>query len=368
MPKQLLLLALALGWLPAQTALAQFNESSYGGSLEALEAHNRELEAEAARCRAILDESLAGGGSCCGDCCLTPAAWFDPCCCGPTWSAYVAGDAWRDVADVDGSNNFGNRFGIDATWAINDCGVRGHAGMGYGVYDYHGRDFLPSQSSTEQQVYLTAGVYRRASGCCGDQWTWAASYDFLNDNHYGQSGESIDLHQVRFLVGRMMNPCNEVGVWGAFGVADDDYGRFLWPPGRVEVQDQVNLYWRRYWDFGGQTMLYAGLAQTNFFSTENVDLITLPGTESGDDYTEFVIGLRGTAPLTCNMGLFGGAHYVIPSSGGGTQPPAFFPAAVQESWNVTFGVVWVRGCSLPLLPTADNGWLGKRTSGFLQRG
>ena len=41
---------------------------------------------------------------------------------------------------------------------------------------------------------------------------------------------------------------------------------------------------------------------------------------------------------------------------------------LQETWNVTFGLIWVRGCSLPVLPVADNGWLGKRMIGFQSQG
>lgn len=62
----------------------------------------------------------------------------------------------------------------------------------------------------------------------------------------------------------------------------------------------------------------------------------------------------------------GGFHYVIPSTSGGLlSEDGLLPraAASEESWNVTFGLMWVRGCNLPVLPGADNGWLGKRIIG-----
>ena len=40
----------------------------------------------------------------------------------------------------------------------------------------------------------------------------------------------------------------------------------------------------------------------------------------------------------------------------------------EEAWNVIFGLIWVRGCSLPVLPVADNGWLGQRMIGFQSQG
>ena len=323
----------------------------------ALRSHVRELEVRNSELEAAVAEM--GGG--CG-CCLSPAGWFDPCCCGPTWSFSLNGDGWTDHGEVfDSEDNFGNRFTLEATWDLNDSGVRGHLGGGYGIYNYHGRrgQAQGRDDGAEQQVYLTAGLYRRGSGCCGDCWTWGLAYDYLHDNHYGSFANAVELNQFRFLVGRLIDPCNELGVWGAVGLDDDDLlvfrDRTL---AEVEAQDQIHLYWRRYYDFGGETMLYAGLTSPNasFFQR------SAPVLDSNDDLTEAVIGLRGIAPLTCNVGLVGGFHYLIPSARGGLSGARFTgrSAAEQETWNVTFGVVWVRGCSLPVLPVADNGWMTKR--------
>jgi hypothetical protein len=176
----------------------------------------------------------------------------------------------------------------------------------------------------------------------------------MSDDDYGIIAESIGVHQLRFLLGRLTSSCDEVGIWGAFGLQDDELDEFG-PRLEVEPQDQLNLYWRRYFPFGGETMLYSGLADPN---------LEVPGFINDDnELTELVIGLRGTAPLSCNLGLFGGFHYVIPSASGDGDSPF---GSLEESWNVTFGVMWVRGCSLPVLPVADNGWFGKRL--FFQGG
>ena len=346
-----------------QASDASFSHVDYHDAAS-LRARARELEARNAELEAV----LAGGEGGCG-CCLQPAGWFDPCCCGPTWAFSLNGDGWSDHGDFGLENNFGNRFTLDATWDLGGNGVRGHLGAAYGIYDYHGRiissGFRDNTASAEQQIFVTAGLYRRGSGCCGDDWTWAIAYDYLNDNNYDLFGDNIEAHQFRFLLGRLVNPCNEFGVWGAIGIDDDDLSYDGIVPGTVEAQDQAHLYWRRYYDFGGETMLYAGL------TSHNAALNTFPnltGLDTNDDLTEAVIGLRGIAPLTCNIGLVGGFHYLIPSASGG-QFGEFNErvAAFEESWNVTFGLVWVRGCSLPALPTADNGWMTKRiTADFSQ--
>lgn len=329
-------------------------------SIQALQAANAQLEAEIARYRQMTGnlplgvqfanhaaslDAVQPGGSCDG-CCIAPrcrANWFDPCCPNRTFSMFVAGDGWRDASEDSWPNNFGLRIGGDFTWAIGSSGVRGHVGAAYGAYDLHGRE-TANFSSTEQQFFLSTGLYRRASGVNGDHWTWAVSYDYLNDNHYGVDAESVRFHQIRFLGGRRVSPFNEFGTWGAFNLASD----FLDFYGPTKVQNQLSLYWRHYYQFGGQTMLYAGMAQPNWSATIN-------------KLSEGVVGIRGIAPLSNHLGLIGGVHYVIPSASAGFQ--AGGPGAMEEeSWNITFGMIWVPGCgcSLPVLPVADNGWLGKR--------
>lgn len=346
---------LSLCWL---TATAQAQDAP---TIQALQAEHARLEAEVARYRQLANDQLglqtasvtdsledapcdgaAGDG---GGCYEPPCVnWFDPCCQNRTLSVFFAGDAWRDFSEIDWSSNFGGRIGADLTWAMGDRGVRGHVGASYGAYDLHGR-LTQNQSSTQQQFFLSTGLYHWASGLGSDRWTWAVNYDYLNDNHYGVAAESVRFHQIRFLGGRRVSPFNEFGVWGGFGLAGSYTDNFI----PAKVQNQLNLYWRHFYEFGGQTMLYAGMAQPAVAIT-------------GNALTEGVVGLRGIAPLTNNWGLIGGVHYVIPSASGGQPIGGFPPSSLEENWNVTFGVIWVPGCgcSLPVLPVADNGWLGKR--------
>ncbi|MBI1902749.1 MAG: hypothetical protein HYS13_16750 [Planctomycetia bacterium] len=358
-------LGLAIACLAfAAPARAQVGNVGYAAdNNESLQARITELESELSRYR------NGEGGSCCNDghdgcdgCCGGPCVdWFNPDCCDPTIVAFVTGDGWSDFNDATDElgtpNNFGNRFGVEATSLLGDSDVRGHVGASYGIYDYHGRNGagLGADSSSEEQVFITLSAYRRASGCCDDRYSWAVAYDYLHDDDYGVelNGQAIDISQVRFLVGYMTNPCNEFGVWGAFGVEDEPYVN-QFGLGEVEAQDQLNAYWRRYSSCGGETMVYVGIADPNFESA----VLNL---NRDNELSEWVIGVRGIAPLTCNVGLFGGFHYVIPSASGAGMSLVNQRAHEEENWNVTFGIMAVRGCNLPLLPVADNGWFAKRS-------
>jgi hypothetical protein len=352
-------LGLAIACLAfAAPARAQYVNVGYmGESNESLVARISELEAELNRYR-----NGEGGCGCndgCDGCCdCLCADWFNPCCCDPTIVAFVTGDGWSDFNDATDNlgtpNNFGNRFGLEGTALLGDSDVRGHVGVSYGIYDYHGRNNFGPDSSAEEQIFITLSAYRRASGCCDDRTSWAIAYDYLHDDDYGieLNGQAIDISQVRFLVGYMTNPCNEFGLWGAFGIEDEPYVN-QFGLGEVEAQDQLNAYWRRYSSCGGETMVYVGIADPNAESA-------VLNFNADNELSEWVIGVRGIAPLSCNVGLFGGFHYVIPSATGAGGSPTG-TSHEEESWNVTFGVMAVRGCNLPLLPVADNGWFTKRS-------
>jgi hypothetical protein len=87
---------------------------------------------------------------------------------------------------------------------------------------------------------------------------------------------------------------------------------------------------------------------------------------------QLALGLRGHAPLSCRVALFGNMHYVVPStSPGDIQPNGFNNSYSEETWNMTFGIVFYPGgkaasgnvsghAGLPYLPVADNGTFAVR--------
>ncbi len=290
-------------------------------------------------------QAPAAAGSPWSDCGECIGSWWD------NTSIFFAGDAWRTRADDDYPGNFGFRTGFNTALAgCWDAPIRMQLGASFAGYDLGGRDGdlgadPDSSASVEQQIFATFGCYQRSDICQRRPWSWGAVIDLLYDNHLGEEAEEVFNRQVRFQLGYTWDEANEFGAWGAVQInwaryVSDTLGRT-----RVRGLDQLNFFWHRNWALGGDTWLYAGIAEE-------------PG--------EWTLGFLGQAPLSPAVALFGGVTYVVPSSPAGDPPPGIGQFYAEEYWNVSFGIVWYPGCKaaretasgprgLPLLPLADNG-------------
>jgi len=265
--------------------------------------------------------------------------WFQNTC------VFIAGDGWKNIFDDDDNNNFGFRTGFNM--GVNLPGqraVRGQVGLSYGAYDLHGREGLLSRDDPiEQQVFGTAGVFKRSMVACGDRLAWGAVYDVMASESAGERADSLRLSQLRGYVGYAINERNEVGTWMAFRLMKDYAER---QRVRVDTTDQANVFWHHTWKLGGDTTAYAGWA---------------------DDPANVVVGLSGRVPLNNHAALFANVHYMIPSTTGGDVHPTIGTDDIfsQEAWNVSFGIMFYRGgkavsrdvsgsFGMPLLPVADN--------------
>lgn len=283
--------------------------------------------------------------NCCAGCDCGYGNWWD------NTSIFLAADSWRTRADDDYAASQGFRTGFNTGLGLWDCPVRLQIGGSYAGYDLSGRDGdlgadpLHS-SSTEQQMFFTGGVYRRSDICAGVPCSWGAVLDVNYDNHFGEQAQEILLTQARGIVGYALDEGNEIGVWGASRVNWQSLQSNV-PPGRFRVRglSQVNLFWHRNWDLGGDTWLYVGAAE---------------------DPAEWTIGLSGQAPLSQSVALFGGFAWGIPSAPEGDGNFGIDQNYSEQYWNLSFGIVWYPGwkatndtvsghAGLPLLPVADNG-------------
>lgn len=282
-------------------------------------------------------------GTCCNDCYTSGCG----CGCVGTWhdntSVFFAGDGWNTIADDDDNNNFGLRIGFNSGFALGDSALRGQFGASYGAYDFHGRegtDVANEEASIEEQVFLTGGVYKRSDVCCGDYLSYGLVYDVMLTDNTGERTDSIGIGQVRGLVGYALNEASEVGVWAAFRAGNDTVAGVPY-----RAMDQINFFWHYNWIYGADTMAYLGWS---------------------DDPGMMVFALNGQAPLSSSTALFGNVVYNLPSTGGGDTRGGVNDAFNQETWNVTFGLVYYFGgkavsrnvsgnAGLPLLPVADNG-------------
>ncbi len=255
--------------------------------------------------------------ACAGRVGLRGRGWLD------NTSFLFAGDGWKSIFDDDDNNNFGLRAGFNTGFSLlGDRPVRGQLGASFGAYDFHGREGLINRDDqVEQQLFVTAGLYKRSDVCRDDRLAWGVVYDLMASEDIGEAADDIRLAQIRSSVGYAINSSNEVGVWAAFRLMSSFADIEL---ERVDVMDQVSLFWHRTWSYGGDTWLYAGWA---------------------DDPGETVVGLRGTVPLNDRVSLLGNVHYVIPSTTGGDMHPTLPVDDVfnQETWNVSFGIVFYPG-------------------------
>ena len=315
------MMTLAVVVLVAGAALAQdFELASYCG--EAVEGSEVQAECYASDCTA----SCYGRGRLCDN-----TAFF------------FAGDGWKTTADYFLNNNFGCRFGFNTGIGPATFPIRGQIGLSLGGYDFFGRG-LAKPKSAETQIFLTMGAYKRSNVCRGERLCYGVVWDIMNGHNFGVLASNITLHQIRGRVGYALNARNELGLWSAFRMGDDDLvldDTFTTP---IHAMNQVNFYWQHNWPVGADTMAYIGIA---------------------DDPGDFVLGVRGHAPLSRRTALFGGVHYIVPSTSAANYKE-LLGSYMEETWNVSFGLVFYPGAKaisrtvsghagLPLLPVADNG-------------
>ncbi len=261
------------------------------------------------------------------------------------WFGGEAYKSFGDTAQPPGvatgfMNSAGLVGGFNTGFALFDGSpIRGQVGASYGAYDLKGRDTI-SQSSSEQQTFITAGVYKRSDILADDRVSWGLVYDQFWAHQWGIFASELYVGQVRGIAGYAVNQHHEFGVWGAFrSTGDNSVGPTSALP--VRAMNQYNVYWRYNWDFGGQTMLYVG------------------GHDPAD-FGSWLFGLLGQAPLSDSTALYGNFTYAFPGSATGAV------GANELEWNFGLGLVYSWGGKavsrtvsgqqgLPLLPVANNG-------------
>jgi len=275
---------------------------------------------------------------CCDGCC-------DPWLLRDAMYGFFAFDGWANELDDDDANNFGFRVGLNAgvpAPVLRDRGIGMQIGASIGWYDLMGRH-NGSFTTIEDQTMLTAGFFKRNDYMSGERISWAVVYDHQFHNSIAEEGtDYISLGQFRGLVGYALSSRYEIGFWMTQTTNDADPVPGADPGAVVEAVNQYNVFLRRYWECGGDTMVYFGVAED-------------PG--------EFVVGFDARVPLNQRWALFCAGHYIKPSADAG-WPPVGDPTCQEEIWNVTAGVMFFPGSGqtccgpnkwVPLLPVADNG-------------
>ena len=276
----------------------------------------------------------------------------DRCECLGDWRAnslfWAGADAYKSLGDsaqppgvaTGFMNSAGVVGGFNTGFRLGNSRVRGQLGASYGIYDLKGRDTF-STSSSEQQTFVTAGLYKRSDVCNDDRISWGAVYDQFFGHQWGLQAGEVYLSQFRGIAGYALSESNEVGVWGTVHTNTDNTVTGFATP--LRAMNQANVYWRHNYDFGGQTMAYVG----------GVDRA---------DVGSWLIGVLGQAPLNDSTSIYTNVTFAFPGSKTG-------PVGSNElEWNLGAGLMYSWGGKavsssvsgqkgLPLLPVANNGSL-----------
>jgi hypothetical protein len=294
-----------------------------------------------------------GSDSCeCSDLCSSSGAclgsWLD------NTVVFTGADAYKSIGEritnINGgtgalTGSFGGVTGFNTGFALGDSSLRGQVGASYGVYDLRGRiRLVPEDTTTEEQGFFTTGVYKRGDASSGDPLSYGMVVDAFATDDWGVNANSIDLGQVRGIMGYALSERFEVGGFGTADIWDDQAAvTVAGAPGvrrTVRAAKQFNGYLRGNTPFGGSLMGYAGLFD-------------------GADIQAWQFGATGDAPLSNWFSLYGNFNYAVPSASAG---PA---GSGEEQFAVQFGVAYYFGGKavsptvtgqkgLPLLDVANN--------------
>ena len=246
---------------------------------------------------------------------------------------FTGADIYKSIGDrltnINGgigslTSSYGSVSGFNTGFALGDSGLRGQVGASYGVYDWRGRiRLVPEDTEVEQQVFVTAGVYKRGDMAHGnDPLSYGVVFDAFAADEWGINANDLDLGQVRGMVGYAISERFEVGGFATTWIWDDDAAvTVAGAPGvrsTVRAANQYNSYIRGNTIAGGSLMGYAGLFD-------------------GADIQCWQFGATGEAPLSNWFSLYGNCNYAVPSAGAGPN------GSGEEQFNIQFGIAYFFG-------------------------
>ena len=268
-------------------------------------------------------------------------------------------DSYKSVGDritnINGgtgalTGSFGGVAGFNSGLSFGESTFGIQAGASIGIYDFKGRlRLVPDATAPEQQVFYTAGLYKRGDMSTGDpsiadRISLGFVYDGFQAERWGVNANDISLGQVRGTLGVALSESTEVGVWGTYGVNSDRAAvTVAGAPGlltTIRAMNQKNVYLKHNFDFGGEAMAYYGI-----FDDE--------------DIAKWQLGVVGKVPLSDNWSTFASANYVAPRTPSGPL------GSGQEQFSASIGIAYYFGGNatsksvsgnkeLPLLDVASN--------------
>jgi hypothetical protein len=249
--------------------------------------------------------------------------------------AFSGAEVFKTHADNDFTNSAGFVNGLNTGFRLGSSNIRGQVGGSVGVFDLKGRT-TTAPRQTENQGFLTTGIFKRSNIGAGDRISWGVVYDQLWNYQHGIAADDIYLGQFRSIVGVALNSTDEIGFWGTART-----NKFTVQNRTYQAISQYNMFWSHNFPFGARSMIYAGLADHASIGS-------------------WTTGTQLIAPMGPRMALWGNSAFLFPSSTTG-------PVGANETlWSLSCGLSYSFGrktvsrnisgiCGMPLLPVANNG-------------
>lgn len=247
--------------------------------------------------------------------------------------------SWRGIAEGTGSNNngflYGGNWGTGLGKFSDWSGIGAQLGASYGFYDLNGRSSGFADNDIQQQVFVTAGLFRKA-----DQFTnfsVGVVYDAMVNGNFGQFAVSPFLSQLRGQISYALNDSHEVGFWTALRMSGDN--RNINGPLSFRPVDQFNFFWHHKFSFGADGWTWIGFPD-----------FTKLGSTHGS-LGNYIFGGTLVAPLSRHFGVYTDLQYMAPDAHIGPV------AASRETFFVSLGLILYPGGHSPSASVKSPGWL-----------
>jgi len=251
-------------------------------------------------------------------------------------------DYFRSLPEGDWEGNTGGLVDLNACALVpylTEYGIGVQGGGSYGVYDWSGRGSSPSgsQTSTQQQAFVTGAIYRQTPCCSGVNA--GIAYDWMWNKNAGVFALDSSIAQLRFQGGYLYNQTDEWGVWGTLDVLTA-HKESEGIPVSFRAISQINLYWEHRFANCVRTMIWAGLPykKSLMFSSGRAG--------------QYILGASFRSPLAYGFSIDGHASYMKGHSASGSLKQRNYAA------NLFIGLTWAFGdqnCGVePYMPIGNN--------------
>ncbi|WP_143544169.1 DUF6666 family protein [Rhodopirellula sp. MGV] len=156
---------------------------------------------------------------------------------------------------------------------------------------------LVGETTGRTQSFTTVGMFQRFDS----GWSWGVVHDFLYEDYF----DDFSLGQWRLRSSFDFNECNQVGATAMLRSYDDTGTFGASTDVRLQPIDQLQFYWRHYWQSGAQTSLWLGLADGH--GEDNAVTGFAPAKDES-----FLFGADVLMPLTPSLAIYGETNIITP--------------------------------------------------------